>query len=188
MRNLTFGIDRTCWKASLWRERPPVGRLAGAFDIADAADTVSSTAGFNSSHHNKCLLQNKNNPESWWIWSTNSLSFSKVGFAFGILNLNQMLKVIPVKISNLIYTQCLIFMWCSPVFWIQKKSAGINAECPRATAELAFKMVWVEFNEPLPGTALFLSAFLQYQSKFTHLDTSLSSHKQELELSMKISF
>ncbi len=69
-----------------------------------------------------------------------------------------------------------------------EKSAGINAECPWATAKFAFKMVWVEFNEPLPGTALFLFASLQYQSKFTHLDTSPSSQKQELELSMQISF
>lgn len=189
MRNLTFGIVRTCWKASLWRERPPVGRFAGAFDIADTADMVSSTAGFNSSHHNKCLLQNKNNLESWWLWSTNSISFSKVGIVFGILNLNQMLKVIPGKISNLFYIQWLIFMWCSPVFWIQKKVLALMQNAHEPLQNLHLK--WSEWSlmSLYQGQLCFcLHPCNIRASTFTHLDTSLSSQKQELELSMQISF
>ncbi len=105
---------------------------------------VSSTAGFNSCHYNKCLLQNKNNLESWWLWSTNAISFSKVGIAFGILNLNQMLKVIPVKISHLIYTQCLIFMWFSPVFCVQKKVLALMQNAHEPLQNLHLK--WSEWS------------------------------------------
>jgi len=41
---------------SLYEERLSVGHFTGAFDIVDTAGTVSSTASFNSSHYNKCLL------------------------------------------------------------------------------------------------------------------------------------
>lgn len=173
MHNLTFGIGRTCWK--VYEERGcqldvSQGLLTLQTLLARSPLLPALIALIISACYRIKTTQRVDGSEV-------QIPFSKVGFAFGILNLNQMLKVIPVKISNLIYTQCLIFMWCSLVFWIQIKNAGINAECPRASAELAFKMVWVEFNEPLPGTALFFLYSWIIRSKFTHLDTSLSSHK-----------